>query len=207
MKYSVPIIHVILLSMTVIGLKNHVTILPPLLLHVGRDGWASVLLATLAILLWVFLLLYIHKKTNQKEIKQWLEEKLGKVWSTIFHIIVAFFFMLLAAFTMRETLQWINATFLIETPVFPLLIIYSVLCILLASTSLRTILITNAIVFYTDLQMSEFLSEHVYRKNNMTWKKFQKDGKIELTEDSIRTLDVDIRKFKAGRKSLSDTFK
>lgn len=51
------------------------------------------------------------------------------------------------------------------------------------------------------------LSEHVYRKNNMTWKKFQKDGKIELTEDSIRTLDVDIRKFKAGRKSLSDTFK
>lgn len=115
--------------------------------------------------------------------------------------------MLLAAFTMRETLQWINATFLIETPVFPLLIIYSVLCILLASTSLRTILITNAIVFYTDLQMSEFLSEHVYRKNNMTWKKFQKDGKIELTEDSIRTLDVDIRKFKAGRKSLSDTFK
>ena len=165
------------------------------------------LLATLAILLWVFLLLYIHKKTNQKEIKQWLEEKLGKVWSTIFHIIVAFFFMLLAAFTMRETLQWINATFLIETPVFPLLIIYSVLCILLASTSLRTILITNAIVFYTDLQMSEFLSEHVYRKNNMTWKKFQKDGKIELTEDSIRTLDVDIRKFKAGRKSLSDTFK
>src|SRR5690625_2351378 len=123
-------------------------ILLTLLLHGGRAGWVSVLLVILAILLWVFLLLYIHKKTNQKEIKQWLEEKLGKVWSTIFHIIVAFFFMLLAAFTMRETLQWINATFLIETPVFPLLIIYSVLCILLASTSLRTILITNAIVLF-----------------------------------------------------------
>src|SRR5699024_3342294 len=75
-------------------------------------------------------------------------ENIGKVWSTIFHVIVAFFFMILAAFTMRETLQWINATFLIETPVFPLLIIYTVVCILLASTSLRTILITNAIVLF-----------------------------------------------------------
>ena len=35
----ISILHVILLSMTVIGLKNHVTILPPLLQVDGRDGW------------------------------------------------------------------------------------------------------------------------------------------------------------------------
>lgn len=149
MKYdSISVIHFILLSMTFIGLKNHVTILPPLLSHAGRDGWASVLLSTFFLLFWVFLLLYIHKKTNQKEIKQLLGEQIGKVWSTIFHVILAIFFMLLAAFTMRETLQWINATFLIETPILSLLIIYVVLCIMLASTSLRTILITNAIVLF-----------------------------------------------------------
>ncbi|MBO0993536.1 GerAB/ArcD/ProY family transporter [Bacillus sp. SD088] len=149
MKYgAISVIHVILLSMTFIGLKNHVTILPSLLSRAGRDGWISVLFATLLILICVFLLLYTHKKTEQKEIKQWLDEKLGKVWSTIFHIIIALFLMLLAAFTMRETLQWINATFLIETPIWSLLIIYMVLCIMLALSSLRTILILNALVLF-----------------------------------------------------------
>lgn len=149
MKYeSISVIHLILLAMTFIGLKNHVTILSPLLTQAGRDGWISVILATVFILFWVFLLLYTHKKTNQKEIKQWLEEKIGKIWSTIFHIIVAVFLVVLAAFTMRETIQWINATFLIDTPVLVLLIIYTVLCIMLASTNLRTIIITNAFVLF-----------------------------------------------------------
>ncbi|MBO1004031.1 Ger(x)C family spore germination protein [Pseudogracilibacillus auburnensis] len=50
------------------------------------------------------------------------------------------------------------------------------------------------------------LSEYVYRKDNKAWKKFEKDGKIELTEDSIRTLNVTVRKIKSGRKSLSKPF-
>ncbi|MDF2067867.1 hypothetical protein [Bacillus sp. Cr_A10] len=36
---QISILHIIFLSMTVIGLKNHVTILPPILQVVGRDGW------------------------------------------------------------------------------------------------------------------------------------------------------------------------
>ena len=86
MKKSNPIsiLHVIFLSMTVIGMKNHVTILPPLLQVGGRDGWASVVLATLVMLPWGILLLYIHKKSNQEPIRYWLKEKIGKVNSFIF---------------------------------------------------------------------------------------------------------------------------
>ena len=70
MKKSNPIsiLHVIFLSMTLIGLKAHVTILPLLLQVGGRDGWVSVVLATLFMLPWGFLLIYIHKKTNQEPI-------------------------------------------------------------------------------------------------------------------------------------------
>lgn len=145
---AISITNVILLAMTFIGLKNHVTILSPLLAHSGRDGWLSVILSSLVTLLWVFLLLYIHKKTKQEDIKQWLESRLGKVPATIFHLFIACFFILLAAFTMRETIQWINGIFLMKTPIFVLLIIYAVLCLLLALSSFRTILITNAFVLF-----------------------------------------------------------
>lgn len=58
---SISILHVIFLSMTVIGLKNHVTIIPPLLDAAKRDGWLSVLFAGGVIFFWLFLLVYIQK--------------------------------------------------------------------------------------------------------------------------------------------------
>ncbi|MDI7741846.1 hypothetical protein QMK38_07510 [Lysinibacillus fusiformis] len=44
---QIGILHVIFLVMTFIGLKNHVTILPPILEHVKRDGWMSVIIAAI----------------------------------------------------------------------------------------------------------------------------------------------------------------
>ena len=122
---SISVLHVIFLSMTMIGLKNHVTIIPSLLTGAGRDGWISILLATVAIFPWVFLLLYIHTKSNQEPITDWLKLKIGKVASTIVLYLTAIFLLILAAFTMAETLQWISSTFLPTTPMLPMLIIYT----------------------------------------------------------------------------------
>lgn len=164
---SFNMVHIILLCMTVIGLKNHVTILPPLLREAGRDGWMSVLLVIAPMLVWVFLLLVIHKNSKQANLRDWLEQQIGKVGSSIVLFIIIFSFLTLAAVTMRETLQWINATFLPDTPIILHLILYSILCITLVATSLRTILATNVIVLFgvivlgyfvafTNLQVKEF---------------------------------------------------
>ena len=56
--------------------------------------------------------------------------------------------MIIAAFTMVETLQWINTTFLPQTPVIILLFIYVILCILLVTTSLQTLVILNVFVLF-----------------------------------------------------------
>ncbi|MBG9455419.1 spore gernimation protein [Lysinibacillus sphaericus] len=145
---SISILHVIFLSMTVIGLKNHVTIIPPLLDVVGRDGWASVIMSAVIIFFWLFFLVYIQKKTNQEPIRDWLDGKIGKTGSTIVIYIIAIFLFILAAFTMVETLQWINTTFLPQTPVTILLLIYTILCIFLVTTSLQTIVILNVFVLF-----------------------------------------------------------
>ncbi|MFJ7953405.1 endospore germination permease [Lysinibacillus sp. NPDC096418] len=144
----ISILHVIFLSMTVIGLKNHVTILPPLLDNAGRDSWISVLLSAVSLFPWLFLLVYIHTKTNQEPLKDWLKQKIGKVGSSIVIYSVIIFLMILAAFTMVETLQWVNITFLSLTPFILLLFIYVILCTLLISTNIQTIVIVNVFVLF-----------------------------------------------------------
>lgn len=145
---TISILHVIFLSMTVIGLKNHVTIIPSLLKVGGRDGWVSVILSTVALFPWLFLLVYIHKKSKQEPVKDWLKRKIGKVGSSIVLYIIAIYLIVLAAFTMRETLQWITTTFLPKTPMLIMLIIYTILCVLLVTSNLQTIAMINVMVLF-----------------------------------------------------------
>ncbi|AXI00448.1 spore gernimation protein [Sporosarcina sp. PTS2304] len=145
---SISVLHVIFLSMTVIGLKNHVTIIPSLLQDAGRDGWMSVLLATTVILPWLFLVLYIHKRSQRIHLGDWLTSVIGKVPSAIVRYTTSAFLLILAVFTMTETLEWINATFLSKTPIILLLVVYSLLCILVVTTNLQTIVIMNALVLF-----------------------------------------------------------
>lgn len=49
------------------------------------------------------------------------------------------------------------------------------------------------------------LSEYLYRKDVKSWKRLQRDGKIELDEDSIRKIEVDLVKINSGRKSFDET--
>lgn len=119
---SISMLHIIFLTMTVIGLKNHVTIIPAILNVAGRDGWISVLSATMVLLPWIVLLLYIHKKTNMEPMKVWLRQKTGKVSSSIFVFLLATSLLVHASFTTSEMLQWIKYTFLTDTPSIALLI-------------------------------------------------------------------------------------
>ncbi|RKD24623.1 spore gernimation protein [Ammoniphilus oxalaticus] len=49
------------------------------------------------------------------------------------------------------------------------------------------------------------LSEQLYRKDVNTWKKHQKDGKLALSEESIRNLNINVKKLKSDRKSYQKT--
>ena len=50
-------------------------------------------------------------------------------------------------------------------------------------------------------------SEHLYRKELKTWEKYQQDGRIELTEDSLGKLNVRVRQLNSDRKSFQETIK
>lgn len=76
----------------------------------------------------------------------------------------------------------------------------------IANTIKSEILMTYEEALKKDIDIFR-LSEHVYRKRIKDWKRLQKDGKVELTKDSIRSLNVTVTKLKIGRKSLKETIK
>ncbi|MFJ5765624.1 Ger(x)C family spore germination protein [Lysinibacillus sp. NPDC093210] len=51
------------------------------------------------------------------------------------------------------------------------------------------------------------LSEQLYRKDVKTWKKLEDNGKIDLTEDSIRNIKITVVKVNPGRESFIETIK
>ncbi|MFC4410352.1 endospore germination permease [Chungangia koreensis] len=146
--YKISVLHVVLLSMTVIGLKNHVSIIPPLIDTVKRDAWMSVLLSAAIIFPWLFLLVYLQKASQRKSMRNWLEEGIGKTGTNVLLTIIAFYLILMAAFTMVETIQWVNTMFLPRSSFLLLLIIFIILCILLAMTNIQTIVILNVFVLF-----------------------------------------------------------
>ena len=144
---SINILHIIFLSMTVIGLKNHVTIIPSLLNNAGRDAWISVILATIVIIPWLYLLFIIHKNLGDESIRTYILKKFPK-YGNAFIYFIAFYLILMAALTIRETLQWVSITFLIQTPVLLLLFLFVLVCLFLAMSSILSITIVNVIVLF-----------------------------------------------------------
>ncbi|HEY4623671.1 MAG TPA: GerAB/ArcD/ProY family transporter, partial [Solibacillus sp.] len=144
---KISVLHIVFLSMTVIGLKNHVTIIPSLLNGAGRDSWMSVILAALITIPWLFIIIYIQKQLQSDSIRMRLLENYPRIGNVIIYIIV-FYLLLMAAFTMRETLQWVSTTFLIETPVLLLFFFFSIVCILLAVSSVYSLTMANVIVLF-----------------------------------------------------------
>ncbi|MFC5560310.1 GerAB/ArcD/ProY family transporter [Ureibacillus thermophilus] len=126
--YKISILHIILISLTSIGLKNHVMIISPILEAAKRDGWMSVLLAGIFLFPWILWIIYIQKKSKLKPMKVWLTEKIGKIGANIILYSIVIFSYFLAAFTLRETILWMTSTFLENTPIPFLLIIYIIVC-------------------------------------------------------------------------------
>ncbi|WP_431027371.1 endospore germination permease [Lysinibacillus sp. LZ02] len=144
-KFSM--LHVVFLCMTVIGLKNHVTILPPILEEGKRDGWMSVLIAAGILIPWLLLLAVITKRLGNQSFMSLLEKKSASI-ALFVKWFISLWALLLGAFTMVEMLQWINTTFLPTTPMLILFSVYFILCVTLATRGLQTMVILNVVVLF-----------------------------------------------------------
>ncbi|WP_236719672.1 GerAB/ArcD/ProY family transporter [Neobacillus mesonae] len=145
---SITAVHMILLAMTAIGLNNHVFVISPLIDTSGRDAWLTVLLTLLPTILWIPLILYIHKKSNRQPLFVWLSNIIGPTLSKVLAILLMCYFIILTSVSLRETVTWTNITFLPTTPPIVLVIVFIFICWMLAGNNLRTISMLNVFLLF-----------------------------------------------------------
>lgn len=124
-------------------MKNHVFAIPPLLQIAKKDSWISVLLALLITLIWIFLILAIHKKTNKENVFEWLFNHVNKWVGFIFIGAIIFGLIIMCTTTLRETVTWLNTSLLPETPRLVTALLLGLVCFSLANVNFKSICIIN----------------------------------------------------------------
>ncbi|MFL0583372.1 endospore germination permease [Solibacillus silvestris] len=154
---SISLLHIIFLTMTFIGLKNHVTIIPSLLNGAGRDAWFSVIFSIFLMIPWLVLPFITLKKLKGESLRMYLLNNYPKL-SKVLIFIIAFYLLLMAVITMHETLQWVSTTFLLQTPPLLLFFFFTVVCFLLATSSILTITMVNVVVLFGVVILGFFIA-------------------------------------------------
>lgn len=154
---SISVLHIIFLTMTFIGLKNHVTIIPSLLNSAGRDSWMSVIFSTILIIPWLLLPLFTLKKIKDESVRSYLIRKYPKFGNALIYFI-CFYLLLMAVMTTHETLQWVSINFLLQTPPLLIFFFFTGVCFLLATSSILTITIVNVVVLLVVVILGFFIA-------------------------------------------------
>ncbi|WP_144549104.1 endospore germination permease [Peribacillus simplex] len=129
-----------------IGLLNHVILIPFLLSTGGRDSWFFSILIIGLIPIWVYILSRIIKNMNNQSLTDWLEYRFGKTIKNIVLFFIMIYLISLVLATTKETIDWITTSFLFETPSLAIIIPFTLLCIFLAHSGMRSIAICSSVL-------------------------------------------------------------
>ncbi|WP_158211589.1 GerAB/ArcD/ProY family transporter [Alkalihalobacterium alkalinitrilicum] len=138
--------HVILLFMMSTGLHNHVIIIPSLIEVAGRDAWVAILFAFVTYFFYILIVYFIIRKTKQQNLYVWIKGNYGKPISSIILILIGIYLLTISAVTLKDMILWTNITYLPRTPEIVIALSFLVLCLFMASTTIRTIAIVNGIL-------------------------------------------------------------
>ncbi|MFE4704457.1 endospore germination permease [Peribacillus simplex] len=129
-----------------IGLLNHVMLIPFLLSTGGRDSWFFSILTIGLIPAWVYILSRIIKNMNNQSLTNWLENRFGNPIKNIVLFFIVIYLISLVLATTKETIDWITTSFLFETPSLAIIIPFTLLCIFLAHSGMRSIAICSSVL-------------------------------------------------------------
>ncbi|TMW70892.1 GerAB/ArcD/ProY family transporter [Alteribacter natronophilus] len=146
---TISIFHASLLLITSVGVLNHVVILPALLNAGKRDAWMSILLCLPLLFVWFALLIVISRRTGQKNLVAWLEEKTNRFTASLFAFVIILYLVAASAVSLKDMVTWTSITYLPATPELFISLSFLILCFLTALTNLRAIAITNLILLPT----------------------------------------------------------
>ncbi|MBR7794421.1 endospore germination permease [Agaribacter marinus] len=137
MKFSR--LQIFLLLIMFIGISNHVILLPHLLEVSKRDAWIASIIAYFIIIIWALFLRRIINKLKHKHLQKWLNERTGKLISTIIIISISIYILLIAIIAFNDLINTVQIYFLPSTSIWIIAIPFIIICVWAASANLKTI--------------------------------------------------------------------
>jgi spore germination protein KB len=111
-----------------IGLMNHVIVIPLLLDASGRDAWISAIMALAALPLWLPLLYFVMKQSNQMNLFLWLKKEFKSAIAYFVSILGSLLLLVIGYVTLNDTVTFTTTTFLTRTPNWVVLLTLTVMC-------------------------------------------------------------------------------
>ncbi|USK58700.1 endospore germination permease [Peribacillus asahii] len=128
------------------GLFNHVMIIPILFDTAGRDAWFWALVTCGITCFFVVFLLFILRRKQQEPFHIWLENRIGKRFTTVTIWLIILYLLSIILVTIKDTADWVISSFLFETPLLAIVVPFAIVCFFLAQAGLRAISINSALL-------------------------------------------------------------
>ncbi|MDF2720503.1 MAG: spore gernimation protein [Paenibacillus sp.] len=155
---KINVLQAFMIMMLFNGLTSHVIVNPLLLDASGRDAWIAVLVATCLYLPWCALVVYIMRKSGQRQITVWLTEKTNRIVAWIFLIPFCLQLYFIGASTVIHTSIWTITYYLPSTPQYALVFVLIAVCHFAAQSGIRTIGIGAGIMLPIVVCLGYFVS-------------------------------------------------
>lgn len=143
---KVSFFNLTLLFIMSVGLLNHVTIIPALLETAKRDAWLSILAAAFIFSLWVYLVVYISKGTEQQNMYLWVKQHAGKFAAYVLALCLIIFLFFMVVVTLTDLMLWTHIMYLPRTPQLVIVLVFITLCFIAALTNLLTLSILSGLL-------------------------------------------------------------
>ncbi|MEK3724717.1 GerAB/ArcD/ProY family transporter [Paenibacillus sp. FSL H8-0034] len=143
----ISILQASFIIITMLGILDHVILLPALLRSAGRDAWVSVLVAGLLFLCWIPFVFYIMDQSKQEHLFIWLKRRLGVPIAWMIIMIIIFQLFVMCIMTIKDVTYWSNITYLPDTPNVVIVSSLVLVSFYAVYSGIRTIAIVNGILF------------------------------------------------------------
>jgi spore germination protein KB len=124
----------------------------------GRDSWLSILFTAFLCIIWIPILYYLTKNTNQMNLHAWLKEKYNSVIAWVLIIFICIYLLSMMSIVLIDTSNWALASYLPNTPSIFVVTLLVILCALGAYLGIRSIAITTQILLPAILIMELLLT-------------------------------------------------
>ncbi|NIK71739.1 endospore germination permease [Paenibacillus sp. BK720] len=154
---KISLVQAFLLLVITSAVTNQSTIIPLILKVSGRDSWISVVLAIVPGVFLLLILQFIMNSTKNESIIPWVKRHFGVFSSWMIAIPFMLYLLSDSLITLKDTTNWVDATFLQETPRFVIAASLTLLCYMAAQAGFWSITLCAGVLLPFFILLEIFL--------------------------------------------------